>query len=118
MANQTALELFKAHEVDFVKVLPKHLTPDRMARLAIGCIRRNPKLAQADPITFLGALMQACVIGLEVDTPLGHCYIVPYKSKASLIIGYKGMIELAYRSERVGYINCHVVFENETFASE
>ncbi len=119
MADQTtALQLFEANKVSFEKVLPNHMTPDRMTRLALGCIKRNPKLAQSDPMAFLGAIMQACSVGLEIDTPLGHCYMVPHKGKASLIIGYKGMIELAYRSQSVAQVTSHVVFENDVFAIE
>lgn len=53
-------------------------------------------------MSFLAALMNAAQLGLEPNTPLGQAYLIPYKNKSVLEcqfqIGYKGLIDLAYRN--------------------
>ena len=45
--------------------LPKHMTADRLARIALTEVRKVPKLAQCDQTSFLGAIMQCASLGLE-----------------------------------------------------
>ena len=45
--------------------LPKHMTADRLARIALTEVRKNPKLGNADQASFLGAIMQCAQLGLE-----------------------------------------------------
>lgn len=73
------------------------LTPERMARLSITALRTTPKLMKCDRISVLASVVQCATLGLEPNTPLGHAWILPYGSKAQLVIGYKGYIALADR---------------------
>ena len=45
--------------------LPKHINPDRLARIALTEVRKVPKLAQCDQTSFLGAIMQCAALGLS-----------------------------------------------------
>lgn len=100
--------------------LPKHLTADRLARIALTNIRLSPKLLECSIESLMGAIMQAAQLGLEPG-PLGHAYLVPYWNKktgtheATLIIGYKGLIDLARRSDQILSISAHIVYEHDTF---
>lgn len=111
-------------EPDLAKSLPKHISPDRMLRVAYTVLRKrdargNPsKLLQCEPASFFGALIQAFQVGLEVDTPLGLSYLVPFKKECTFIVGYKGFIKLAYQSGQVSSITAHVVHENDDFEIE
>lgn len=78
--------------------LPRHLTPDRMLRMATTCIKRTPKLVNCDPMSVIGCIVELSQLGLEPSTPLGHAWILPYGTRAQVIIGYKGFISLADRS--------------------
>ena len=104
--------------------LPKHMTPERMARIALTEFRKTPLLQSCHPMSFAGAIMQAAQLGLEPGGALGHCYLIPFKNKkrgtveCNMIIGYRGMIELAGRSGRVSSIWAHVVKEKDQFAYE
>jgi recombination protein RecT len=101
--------------------LPSHITAERIARVALTEVRRNPKLAQCDPVSFLGALMQSAQLGLELGNNLGHAYLVPFFNKragyyeAQLIPGYRGLIDLARRSGQIVSISARVVYENDDF---
>lgn len=102
--------------------LPRHLTPERMIRLALTTFSREPGLAECDLKSILGAIVQASQLGLEIDGVLGHAYLVPfYNSRAKrkecqLIVGYKGYLSLARRSGEVSAFFAHVVHERDEFA--
>jgi recombination protein RecT len=44
-------------------VLPKHVTPERMSRIALNVIRTNPKLLQCNINSLMGAVMEAAKVG-------------------------------------------------------
>lgn len=97
------------------KALPKHVTADRMARVALTAIRQNPKLQAADPLSLIAAVMVAAQLGLEPNTPLGQCYIIPYKDQATFQLGYKGILDLAHRSGQYKRISAYSVDEADDF---
>ena len=70
-------------------------------------------------MSFIAALMNAAQLGLEPNTPLGQAYLIPYKNKGILEcqfqIGYKGMIDLAYRTGQVQMIQAQIVREHDFF---
>ncbi|MEE1357657.1 MAG: recombinase RecT, partial [Clostridia bacterium] len=91
-------------------------------RMVLSAISVNPKLAQCTPSSFLGAMMSAAQLGLEPNTPLGQAYLIPYKNRGvdevQFQIGYKGLIDLAYRSGEVELVQAHIVYENDDFTLE
>jgi recombination protein RecT len=99
------------------KALPKHITPDRLARVALTTIRTNPKLLACTTESLMAGVMLSAQLGLEPG-PLGHCYLVPYGSEAQFIIGYRGMIDLARRSGTIQSIEAHEVYTNDHFELE
>lgn len=99
---------------EIARALPKHLDPDRVARIATTVMRRTPKLADCTQASFLGALMTCAQLGLEPG-PLGHAYLVPYKQECTFIVGYRGMIELARRSGQVKQVYAKVVRQGDEF---
>jgi len=98
--------------------LPKHASPDRMARIALTALRTNKDLANCTPGSFLAAIMQSAQLGLEVNTSLGHAYLIPFKRECQLIIGYQGMLDLARRSGQVSAIYAFPVYQGDVFHFE
>ena len=106
--------------------LPKHMSSDRMARIVTTEIRKTPAVADANMQSFLGAVVQCFQLGLEPGGALGHAYLLPFgngkakdgKSNVQLIIGYKGMIDLARRSGQVISISAKAVREGDDFHYE
>ena len=96
--------------------LPKHLTADRMARIAATEIRKNPALLRTTPESFMGAVMQGAQLGIELGSALGQAYLVPYGDTCQFILGYRGMIDLARRSGQVLSLNAYVVHEGDEFS--
>lgn len=109
---------------ELAKALPKHITVDRIARIVLTALRVTPGLASTTPESFLGCVLQSAQLGLEVNTPLGHAYLIPRHNgrtgvpDCTLIIGYQGMRELAMRSGQVRGISAHVVRQGDTFEFE
>lgn len=108
----TALEAMKP---ELAKVLPQHLSGDRIARIVLTEIRKNPKLAQVNPQSFFGALLTAAALGLEPGVN-GECYLVPYKSECQLIIGYQGVAKLFWQHPLAKRVSAEYVCENDHFA--
>ena len=102
-------------------MVPKHLTAERVIKIAITMFHRTPGLQECSVESVLGCVIQAAELGLELSGPLGQAYMVPYRNKhtqrkeAQFQIGYRGLQDLAYRSGRVDCFPAHVVYENDTF---
>lgn len=118
--QNTLAGLIERQKGEIARALPKHASPERLARIATTVMRQNPQLSSASPQSFLGALMTCAQLGLEPG-PLGHAYLVPFKSRKTgtlevqFIAGYRGLIELARRSGQVQSISAHVVREGDEF---
>lgn len=117
--GKTMQAYIKSMEGEIKKALPSVITPERFTRMVLSAISVNPKLASCTPKSFLGAMMSAAQLGLEPNTPLGQAYLIPYKNKGvdevQFQVGYRGLIDLAYRSGEVEMVQAHVVYENDDF---
>lgn len=107
-------DLLVKSKASIAAALPRHIDSDRFARIALTEFKKNPKLKECDPMSFLAAIMTSAQLGLEPG-PLGHCYLIPYKDQIELQISYKGLIALALRSGDVLSISGRVVYENDIF---
>jgi recombination protein RecT len=97
------------------KALPKHVTTERLARVALTAVRNNPKLGAADPMSLMGAIMTSAQLGLEPNTPLGQAYLIPYGQQVQFQLGYKGLVDLAHRSKQYRQIMAMAVDEADEF---
>ncbi|GBF73168.1 hypothetical protein PA598K_01453 [Paenibacillus sp. 598K] len=101
-------------------LVPKHMTPERLARITLTAISRTPKLAECTPETIVGAVMNCATLGLEPNL-IGHAYLVPFRNnktnqmECQFQIGYKGQIDLIRRTGEVSKINAETVYENDIF---
>lgn len=120
--TKTMQQYITSMKSEIEKALPKVITPERFTRMTLTALSVNPKLASCTPKSFLGAMMNAAQLGLEPNTPLGQAYLIPYKNKGvdevQFQIGYKGLIDLAYRSGEIEVVQAQVVYENDTFECE
>jgi len=101
--------------------LPTGMSQERFARLLLTAANVNPELLTCDPRSFLQAGVQCAQLGLEPNDPRGLAYLIPFKDKdrgkvVNLIIGYRGMVELARRSGMVSSIHAFAVYEGDAFS--
>ena len=139
-ANQTAVRLadmkpkeqiaylLKQKAGEIAKMLPKHLNAERLLKVAQIAATTTPALAKCDVASLVGAIGQCAQMGLEPNTVLGHAYLVPFNTKrkdanggerwvnsVQVIIGYKGLIDLARRSGQIVSIAAHEVCDADRF---
>jgi recombination protein RecT len=101
------------------KALPSHMSAERMARVAITAMMRTPDLAKCTQASFFKCLLDLSSWGLEPDGRRAH--LIPFRnSKAGtvecqLILDYKGIVELCYRSGYVRNIHADVVRVGDLF---
>jgi len=124
VANQkTVMGLLNQMKDEIARCLPKHLTPDRMARIAMTELRKTPKLQECDPMSFIAAIMQASQLGLEPGV-LGSCYLIPFnnnktgKVECTFMPGYRGFLDLARRSGQINSVVARAVYANDEFSYE
>lgn len=114
--------LLKSRQAEIQKMLPKHLNAERLLKVAQIAATTTPALAKCDVPSLIGAIGQCAQMGLEPNTVLGHAYLVPFNTKrkdtngnerwvnsVQVIIGYKGLIDLARRSGQIVSIAAHEV---------
>ncbi len=100
--------------------LPRAMDSDRFARLLLTAANATPALFECDPTSFLAAGVAAAQLGLEPNDARGLAYLLPYNDSkrgkiVQLIIGYRGMMDLARRSGMVSSINAFPVYEDDEF---
>lgn len=119
--QKTIGELLAGQKKQIEAALPKHLTSDRMLRIVMTEIRKNPDLKNCTSASLIGSVIQCSQLGLEPGSSLGHAFLVSYKNnkknitECQFIIGYRGMIDLARRSGEVVSIAARSVYGNDKF---
>lgn len=93
--------------------LPKHMSADRMARLALTAFSSNKELQQCTTDSILASLMTATQLGLEPGIN-GQGYLVAYKGKCSFVPGWKGLVDLVARAGRAT-VWTGAVYEGDKF---
>lgn len=104
--------------------LPKHINKDRMLQVAQTAVTQNPQLLECDTGTLFGALIRCTQLGLEPNNALGQLYLIPFNNRkkqrkdVQVIIGYKGMIDLARRSGHIESLQAIAVRDGDEFSFE
>lgn len=112
-------ELLEKAKEQIVKALPAHLKSadpagERFRRIILSLVN-GPRMDRIPPEQFVIGAIRAAEIGLEVDAFYGHLYLIPYGEKLQPQIGYKGIIELAWRSGQVKDVCAEVVWKEDKF---
>lgn len=96
--------------------LPKHLTPERMMRLALTAFSTTPALRKCTPQSILSSVVVASQIGLEIGIA-GQGYLIPYKETATFVPGWQGLVGLLNNTGRATAWT-GAVFEGDDFTFE
>lgn len=119
---KTIRDYVESMQGEISKALPSVLTPERFTRMVFTALSSTPKLQECTPKSFLGAMMTAAQLGVEPNTALGQAYLLPYSNHGTMEcqfqLGYKGLIDLAYRSGEIQIIQAHAVYEHDEFVYE
>jgi len=113
-AQRSIVDLIRRNKPELEKLLGPSLTVEQFETAAMTYLRMNPKLVDCNPYSIVGGLRLGAQLGLSLG-PLGHFYLVPHKQEAVFILGYRGMVELAYRSGKVKRVQAAVVRDGDEF---
>lgn len=116
MARQKTIREMDKYKKQIALALPKHLSADRMARLAMTCFSQNPKLFECDTKSVLGSIIQASQLGLEIGVN-GQGYLIPYGKTCQFVPGWKGLMDLLARTGR-GSVHTAAVYDGDFFEYE
>lgn len=123
-APMTVSNLLRGAKVSSMNaVCSRALSADKIVKLFALAASRTPKLMQCTPISVANAMMQCAELGVAPGT-LGTAYLIPYENRRAgtvecqLIVGYRGLVELARRSGQVATITADVVREGDLFVYE
>ena len=76
-------------------------------------VTSDDKLLACNARLLMAEAMKAASLHLPLNKQLGYAYIVPYGNTPTMIVGYKGLYQLAIRSGLYKNINADVVYEGE-----
>ena len=113
--------LLEKYRGQITAALPRHVSADRIMRVAVGAISRTPQLGECTPESLFSCIVQSSTLGLEPSGPLGEAYMVPFWNnkkgvrEATFIPGYRGLINLARRSGDVTLFYADVICENDKY---
>lgn len=107
----------KSMEAQFQLAMPKGVEAAQLVRDAMTVLSANPKLAECEPKSVLGALMTCAQLGLRPGV-LGQAWVIPFKGKGQLVIGYQGLMALAHRSGDIASTRAQIVYERDHFDYE
>lgn len=113
-------DMIEKQKAELAQALPQHVSADRLARVALTTLRQQPELLRCSTQSLLGAVMLSAQLGLEPG-PLGHVYYVPFRNKrtntyeVTFIVGYKGLLDLMWRSGKLQSIAVREVCEHDRF---
>jgi len=121
-SGDTAGTLVKALEQSYKSALPSHITMEHFSRALLTEFRRNPALMECEKATVSAGVLLFAQLGLMIGVN-GAGWLIPFRNKrgtkdAVAVIGYQGLVDLCYRSDRVESIFADVICENDEFVFE
>lgn len=122
--KQQVKHLLESNKGLIRQALPRHMNAERLLRVAQTAAVTTPGLLECYVPTLIGGIIQCASMGLEPNGALGHAYLVPFNNKkkgrkdVQVIVGYRGLIDLARRSGQIVSISAHAVREADEFEFE
>lgn len=92
---------------------------DAFVTAIVSAVATNPALQECTAPSIISAALQGVSMGLAPSPQLGQFYMVPFKNKkdgttvATFLPGYKGYIQLAYRSGQYADLDARPVVDGE-----
>ena len=112
---QSIKELLEENRANIAQALPQGMDIQRYIRIISNAIIQSPKLQLCSARSVIMSIMEASQLGLELNSQLGHAYLIPWKGKrgeyyASYLIGYKGILRLVYNSGEVSSVRAVPIY--------
>lgn len=76
-------------------------------------ITSDQKLMQCNPTMLMAEAVKAASLKLPLNKQLGYAYLLPFGTTPTLVIGFRGYLQLAMRTGQYRNINADVVYDGE-----
>lgn len=96
-------------------------TPAKFKQVVITEIKKNVKLQEAflkNPASLFASILHCAELDLSPSQMIGEFFFIPFKDTITPILGYKGLITLLLRSDKIKKIWTEVVYEEDDFVYE
>lgn len=93
--------LFNVNAQRMTRSAPKGLDPQRLLTIAFNSIAYNTDLLQCTRESLIGGVFESLKLGLTLGGPMQEAWLIPFKSTATLIVGYQGYRNLIDRARAV-----------------
>jgi recombination protein RecT len=116
--HQKFMGKVESREQTWQRLLPEGLKASWFMGEVRVAVARTPKLLACDEVSVFDALTTCAQLGLSPSGRLGSAYLIPYGVKCTLVIGYRGYVDLAFRSGDVSAFHAVTVHAKDTFIYE
>lgn len=105
----------------FAAIIPDGLNFDIVKSSIESEFVKNPDLLLCSQRSIIYAIKTVVNVGLVPNSNTGQCYFIPFKNSKlkekdlNVIIGYRGLVDLMYRSGLVKKIEVKAVFKGDNF---
>ena len=102
------------------KELPKDFDKARFTINAMALMQKVNQIQNCSPQSVAGALLLTAAYNLDPNPDLGLAYYIPRKDRNGNLqlefkIGYRGLLERAYRNGNISKVDADIVYSNDTF---
>jgi recombination protein RecT len=110
-------KITKYLDSDIVKARFAGVVGDRNAMSYISSVmitvKESKQLQECHPESIYTSALRAATLKLSTDPSTGQAYMVPFKGRATLVVGYKGLYDMAVRTGKYRYINVGPIYEGQ-----
>lgn len=123
--------LLETHKDQIAMALPRHMTPERMIRVAMTAYSTTPALHECSATSIAACIVQSSILGLEPNSVLGESYLIPFNrntakkgqparwvKECQLMVGYQGLLKLVRQSGELQTVQAQSVRLNDDFDYE
>jgi recombination protein RecT len=112
--KQSLREYMRSTEITtrFAEVVGKQNANSYIASVLIA-VSGNEDLQKCEMRSIVSSALRSATLKLSVDPATGYAYLVPYGSQANLIVGYKGLYQMAIRTNKYRAINVFEIYDGE-----
>lgn len=117
MSNQLAVIKNYARSPEimerFAEVLGNYNAPAYISSVMLA-VANNNKLQECTPQSIITSAMRAATLRLSCDPSTGQAWLIPFGKKATFVVGYKGIKDMALRTNKYRFLNVARIYEGQT----
>ena len=113
-------EIIYAQQQHFESVAPKDINFTKEAEFAVQILQGNSysaRIAMQNQQSLVAAIRNVAAIGISLNPAAKHAYLVPRGGKICLDVGYMGLMHIATESGSILWVQCEIVYENDTYCN-